>query len=75
MPQSKELQEKPMPKQVSVFLGEGEDRYEIGTADVYPQGDGSLRVDMYIAGYWADGIGLSATRHMTGLIPEGLRKD
>lgn len=50
---------------VPLFLGEGEDRKEIGYADVVQLTNGSLEVDMFIPGDFS----------MKGVIPAALRKD
>lgn len=53
------------PKRVPLYLGEGEDRKEIGYADVEQLTNGSLSVDLFIPGDFS----------MKGVIPASLRKD
>lgn len=62
-------------KSVPIFLGEGEDREEIGVAHVYQTAAGALELDMFVSGeYMIKSNNLPGQVRMRGIIPEPLRK-
>lgn len=56
-------------KMVPLYLGEGPDRIEIGTAEIQPTSTGSWLVGMYMAGDWTEDFGLSGSTFIRGIIP------
>jgi hypothetical protein len=62
-------------RKVPVFLGEGDERIQIGEADVQQAANGGLILDMYLAGMWTDPAIMSECLQMKGFISEGQRKD
>lgn len=62
-------------RKVPVFLGEGNDRIQVGECDVQQAQNGGLILDMFLAGMWTDPAMMSECLFMKGFISAGLRKD
>lgn len=60
---------------VPLYLGEGEDRIEIGGADVEQAVNGGLIVDMFLTGMWTDPNIMTECIQMKGFIRAEMRKD
>lgn len=62
-------------KTVPLYLGEGPDRIEIGTAELQKTSTGDFLVGMYMAGDWTEDFGLSGSTFIRGIIPARALKE
>lgn len=68
-------EERGLKQKIPVFLGEGDDKIQIGEADTEQATNGGLIVKMFLAGMWTDPAIMSECLFMTGFISAGQRKD